>query len=135
MSRYTRDQALVMAAEIAAVRGTCSRAQVGVVFARNGRVVMTGYNGAPAGVKHCIHLPGDDQPCEIAVHAEANAIATAARYGVALDNSTVYVTMQPCLKCAQLLINAGIYGLVFTRPYRVTDGVDLLVRQGIEVRQ
>ena len=121
----------MMAAEITALRGTCSRAQVGVVFAKEGRIIMTGYNGAPSGIPHCEHL--DDSPCEVSVHAEANAIATAARFGVALDGSTVYTTMQSCLKCAQLLINAGIQELVYSHSYRDQAGMELLIQRGIKV--
>jgi dCMP deaminase len=121
----------MMMAEIVSLRGTCSRKQVGVVFAIDGRVLMTGYNGAPAGLPHCVHK--DDSPCETAVHAEANAIAYAARSGVALKGAQVYCTTAPCLNCAKLLVNAGISAFYWAEPYRNNSGSDLLALAGIPV--
>ena len=124
--RSTMDQTLIRIASVMAERGTCSRAHVGAVVARNGRIISTGYNGAPAGLPHCAHTcacapagglaPNVDhwpscpavQPCTISVHAEANAIAFAARAGVATEGTDMYVTMSPCVQCARLIINAGI---------------------------
>ena len=95
-------------AEVFATRSTCSRAHVGVVIAREGRILTTGYNGAPAGMAHCNHSPDEVNGCQNAVHAEANAIAYAARYGISLEGAELYSTFMPCLACAQLVINAGI---------------------------
>lgn len=152
--RPNRDQMLMEMAIVASSRGTCSRAQVGVVIAREGRVLSTGYNGAPAGMPHCDHtcqcrfeetgwkVPnsfGYDHsegcparnPCTTSVHAEVNAIAYAARHGVALLNSDLYTTMQPCLACAQVIINSGITRVVFQKPYRLQEGIYLLQNAGI----
>jgi dCMP deaminase len=131
--RHTRTESLMMMAEIVSLRGTCSRKKVGVVFAIDGRVLMTGYNGAPAGLPHCDHQ--EDSPCETAVHAEANAIAYAARSGVALKGSQVYCTAAPCLNCAKLLVNAGISELYWAEPYRNNQGSVLLAQAGIPVHR
>jgi dCMP deaminase len=148
VKRPSRDEALMQMAELVAQRGTCERKQVGVVFARQGRVLMTGYNGAPAGMKHCDHSHDrvsietdngvaigwsvngkqQDHPgCELAIHAEANAIAYAARTGVALEGSTLYSTCGPCPTCAKLLVNVGIRMLYYLQPYRDPAGRDLLL--------
>lgn len=148
-ARPSREDVLMKMAEAQAERGTCARAQVGVVVARDGRVLATGYNGAPAGLPHCDHsrddqhaLSGDrgtiatvytDPGCRTAVHAEANAIAYAARYGMALDGSVLYTTYTPCLACAQLVINAGIREVRALKPYRDTAGRDLLIAAGVSM--
>ena len=124
MSRISRWDMSMEMAWVVAQRGTCSRLQVGAVIVSNGRVISMGYNGAPAGMPHCIHL--EDSPCENAVHAEANAIAFAARNGVATEEASIFVTHQPCLACAKLIINAGIKFVGFEYPYRMEDGLELL---------
>lgn len=135
MTRPTRDELLMEHAKLAALRGTCQRAQVGVVVARDGRILVTGYNGAPAGLSHCTHQPDDLLPdgCKRAVHAECNAIAYAARYGIPLLGGTLYTTHMSCLPCAQLIINAGIVRLVADNPYRDPAGMDLLFAAGLQV--
>lgn len=135
------DAILMEMAHLMSLRGTCSRAQVGCVVARDGRVCATGYNGAPAGLEHCLHPPGElsvDQPsnapaCTWSIHAEANAVAFAARYGVALQDATLYTTMSPCVPCAQLAINAGITRVVYAIGYRNTAGLDLLTQADVQV--
>lgn len=158
--RPSRDQMLMEVAQVISARATCSRAQVGVVVHRQGRILVTGYNGAPAGIDHCDHtcdcgglgsraemgrpvvLKGDDedlhytdcaseQPCLISVHAECNAIAWAARWGISLEGSELFTTMCPCLPCAQLIINAGITRVIASQAYRSPEGLALLKKVGI----
>jgi dCMP deaminase len=123
-------------------RATCSRQQNGAVLAREGRVLSTGYNGVVSGLPHCVHDAtersetddsGRDTGCPDSVHAEANALAFAAKYGVALDGAWLYVTTVPCLRCAQLVVNAGIGCVVADRSYRLDDGVKLLQAAGVTV--
>lgn len=133
------DVTLLTIAYVMAQRGTCSRAQVGCVIALDGRVLATGYNGAPRGMAHCDHpdgVPSSERPpdaemCRDSVHAEANAVAFAARNGVGIDGSTVYTTLSPCVYCAQLLINAGTRRVVCGEVYRDPSGVELLLRAGV----
>lgn len=140
-------------ARLAALRSTCSRAQVGAVFALDGRILVTGYNGAPSGMAHCDHpcdcgYPSEGgllfdgehlsncatlRPCTNAVHAEANAVAWAARHGVRLEGSELYTTYTPCLPCAQLLVNVGITRAYAGQPYRDPTGTKLLRSAGIEI--
>lgn len=154
--RPPRDAILIAHANITSMRATCSRAKVGVVIAREGRVLVTGYNGAPAGMPHCDHScdcrgeytkglerkislqPGwhdpdcpSVQPCKISVHAECNAIAWAARHGIRLEGGELVTTMCPCLPCAQLIINAGIIRVLAMQEYRSPDGLELLKNAGI----
>ena len=152
---------LLTAAGVFARRSTCSRGQTGAVFALRGRVLSSGYNGAPSGMPHCDHSCDCDvatrkyagpprrptdvpssghspycrstQSCTTAVHAEANAVAFAARHGVALDDSTLYTTMTPCVPCAQLIINVGVVWVVALRWYRERGGWELLDRRGIQL--
>ena len=154
--RPTRDEMLMDMAEIVARRSTCSRASVGVVIARDGRPLVTGYNGAPAGMPHCNHYcdchldnPAQHElivtkdahhaqcnsliPCANAVHAEANAIAYAARWGITLEGAELFTTLVPCLPCAQVVINAGIHRVVYLADYRDVRGLDLLRNAGIDL--
>lgn len=147
--RLSRDKMLMDIAFTVAQRGTCSRLQVGAVFSRDGRIIVTGYNGAPAGVEHCRHecdcLPPERdwtrhqdncaslQPCTVSEHAEQNGIAFAAKHGVALDQSELHVTHAPCLACARSVINAGVKRVLFVHAYRKADGLVLLAQAGVEV--
>jgi dCMP deaminase len=112
-------------ATLTAARSTCPRASVGCVLCIANRIVSTGYNGAIAGAPHCT-----DVGCNIVaghclrtVHAEANAIADAARRGVAVAGATAYVTHAPCIHCAKALLSAGVQRIVYVRPY--DDGANM----------
>lgn len=129
MTRPTEVEYLLDVAHVVATRATCSRLQVGAVLARDGRILSTGRNGAPSGLPHCEHL--DDAPCAVSVHAEANALAFAARHGVATAGAALYVTHAPCRGCAGLLVNAGIAHVVYARPFRSADGADLLAAASV----
>lgn len=154
LDRPPRDWVLMNSAHLWARRGTCSRAQVGCVISRNGRNLVSGYNGAPAGMDHCDHrcicMPvseGNDlpkrwvedrlctahEPCVNAVHAEANALAFAAKYGVGIEGAELHTTRVPCLTCAGLIINAGIIRVVWFEEHREMDGYERLGLAGLEV--
>lgn len=137
IDRPTMDTTLLDMARVLAKRSTCTRALVGTVIALDGRVLSTGYNGAPTGIQHCEHVnvtsSNESAGCETAVHAEANAIAFAAKHGVAIAGSTLYTTLAPCLKCAQLIINTGIVRVVIGKVYRDHSGAHMLGSLGIHV--
>lgn len=129
---------MMVVAHAFAERGTCDRLQVGAVIHKRGRILATGYNGPPAGLSHCDHehdppAVGEERGCQRAVHAEANAIAFAARHGIGVDGCDLTVTHMPCMDCAKLIINSGLVSVVFEHPYRKTEGVDLLTRARIRV--
>jgi dCMP deaminase len=125
-------------ATVISERGTCTRLQVGAVIAREGRIISTGYVGSPPGANHC--TPELDRldsllGCQRTTHAEANAIAFAARAGTSTENAEIFITHSPCLACAKLVAAAGISRVVYEQPYRITDGIDLLDQLGITVEQ
>ncbi|ANA85748.1 deoxycytidylate deaminase [Gordonia phage Axym] len=129
--RVGREQWLIDLATVISQRSTCSRLHVGAIAVRSGQLLAAGYNGAPAGMPHCVHT--DEQPCTRAVHAEVNVIASAARYGASLDGAELYVTHSPCVSCAGLLINAGISKVTFYVPFRDAAGIELLEEAGVTV--
>lgn len=149
LQRPPRDWVLMKSASLWSERSTCSRAQVGAVVSRNGRILSTGYNGAPSGMGHCDHieclcdyekhsLGGDPScpkhgPCTNVVHAEANAIAFAAKYGVGIEGSELHSTRIPCINCAGMIINAGITRVVWFEEHRDMTGLLRLGDAGLEV--
>lgn len=129
--RRSTESILMDVAQLISKRSTCSRLQVGAVLARDGRIISTGYNGAPSGMPHCGHT--SDFTCTISVHAEVNAIAYAARNGVATNDATLFTTHSPCRACAQLIINAGITTVYYDAGYRDPSGIELLSTAGVDV--
>jgi len=125
--RPSWDQYFMEIATQVATRSTCLRRHVGAVIVRNKRILTTGYNGAPRGMAHCeqvgclrekLGIPsGQRQEICRGLHAEQNAIIQAALYGISIEGGTIYVTHQPCITCAKMIINAGIRRVVYREPY------------------
>ncbi len=107
-------------AEQVATRSTCDRKHVGAVIVRDKTILSTGYNGSLKGAPHCDEAGHDMDAghCVRTVHAESNAIAQAAKNGVAIDNSEIYVTASPCLNCFKLIVNSGIKKVYYKEFYR-----------------
>ena len=100
-------------------RGTCDRKQVGCVLIRDKRILATGYNGAISGGEHCDevgHLMADGH-CIRTVHAEINALAQCAKYGIPCDGATAYINTYPCWDCFKALVNAGIKNIYYKSEY------------------
>ncbi len=110
----------------------CKRRQVGALIVKNKMIISDGYNGTPSGFEN-ICEDDNNVTKPYVLHAEANAITKIARSGNNSDDSTLYVTDSPCIECSKLIIQAGIKRVVYGREYRLTDGVDLLRRAGVEV--
>ena len=128
------DQSYLDMAAIWARNSYCKRRQVGALIVKNRMIISDGYNGTPSGFENvCEDASGVTKP--YVLHAEANAISKVAKSGNSSDGSTLYVTASPCLECAKLIIQAGIRRVVYRDEYRLTDGVDLLRRAGIEVEK
>ena len=125
-SRYLR------MARIWAENSYCERRKVGALLVKERTIISDGFNGTPAGFEN-ICEDADGRTKTYVLHAEANAITKVARSNNSADGSTLYVTASPCLDCAKLIIQAGIKRVVFGELYRITDGIDLLRRAGIEV--
>ncbi len=110
-------------------RSTCNRAEVGALIELEGRILSIGYAGSPAGLPHCHDvgcLSGPDGGCLRTIHAEANAIAFAAKTGIRIDGASLWCSLTPCLPCAKLIINSGIHRVFAIENYRDSSGVDLL---------
>lgn len=126
-------------------RSTCARIQVACTIVRDGRNIVSGWNGVLAGATHCCdHFPNYDPvsmdaahrkfSIENELHGEANAIGFAAKHGIAVGGADLYVTYSPCLDCAKLLSAAGIARVFYKRQYdRTPEGIDYLKRHGIPV--
>ena len=119
-------------ARIWAENSYCVRRQVGALVVKEGMIISDGYNGTPSGFENvCEDENNVTKP--YVLHAEANAITKLARSSNNSEGSTIYITASPCIECAKLIIQAGIRRVVYGEKYRLTDGVDLLKRAGIEV--
>lgn len=131
-------------AKLAAKRSTCLRRQVGAVIVQDKHVIATGYNGAPKGIPHCAELGGcyreqnnipsgeRHELCR-ALHAEQNAIIQAATYAQGVDGATIYITHQPCVICAKMIINAGIERIVVKEGYPDELSVQILKEAGLKI--
>ena len=119
-------------AKIWAENSYCTRRQVGALIVKDKMIISDGYNGTPSGFENiCEDEHGLTKP--YVLHAEANAITKIACSGNNSGGATLYVTDAPCIECAKLIIQAGIARVVYARNYRLTDGIDLLKKAGIEV--
>ena len=119
-------------AAIWAENSYCQRRKVGALVVKEKMILSDGYTGTPSGFENvCEDAHGVTHP--YVLHAEANAITKLARSGNNSDQATLYVTASPCIECAKLIIQAGIRRVVYAEQYRLTDGIDLLRRAGVEV--
>lgn len=126
------DKSYLQMATVWAKNSYCVRRQVGAILVKDKMIISDGYNGTPAGFENvCEDENGVTKP--YVLHAEANAITKVAKSGNSSDGSTLYVTASPCIECAKLIIQAGIKRVVYHDEYRITDGLDLLRRAGIEL--
>ncbi|MBP3536085.1 MAG: dCMP deaminase family protein [Muribaculaceae bacterium] len=127
----TLDKRYLRMAAIWSENSYCQRRKVGAIIVKDKMIISDGYNGTPAGFENvCEDENGLTK--SYVLHAEANAITKVARSNNSSDGATLYVTASPCVECAKLIIQAGIRRVVFKDLYRLTDGVDLLRRAGIE---
>lgn len=109
----------------------CRRRKVGALLVKDKMIISDGFNGTPAGFENvCEDEDGLTKP--YVLHAEANAITKVARSNNSSDGATLYVTASPCMECAKLIIQAGIRRVVYNELYRITTGIELLRRAGIE---
>ena len=131
-------------ARLAATRSTCLRRQVGAVIVKDKKILTTGYNGAPSGLKHCLDIgclrdklkipSGERHELCRATHAEQNAIVQAAVFGVSIDGATMYSTTQPCILCTKLIINAGIKRIVIQHSYPDRMSMQMLKEAKVKVQ-
>lgn len=142
--RPDNDTYFMSMAELVATRSTCLRRKVGAVIVKEKRVLTTGYNGAPKGLRHCeevgcVRLENNIQSgtrhelCR-GVHAEQNAVIQAAYFGVSIKDATIYTTNFPCVLCAKILLNAGISEIIYKDDYIDELSRSILAEANVKVR-
>ena len=130
MNRPSWDEYFLMLAKLVSARSTCNSRKTGAIIVRNNRILATGYNGAVHGAPHCTDKgpdfcfrrsigahDGDKYNYCLSSHAEVNAIDQAARFGISLENASLYCTLEPCNWCFKQLIQAGIREIYFEEAY------------------
>ena len=144
IKRPSWDEYFMQMAELTAQRSTCLRRHVGAVIVQDKHVVATGYNGAPKGVAHCAEIGGclrekmgipsgeRHELCR-ALHAEQNAIIQAATLAQSIEGASIYITHQPCIICAKMIINAGIKRIVVKEGYPDEMSVRMLDEAGLKI--
>lgn len=135
--RISRNQMFEQILRVVAKRSTCVKPNAALIT-KDGRIISVGYNGAPKGQPHCIEigcLEDEHGGCIRTIHAEQNAIAFAARYGINTDGASLYSTSSPCYSCAKLIINSGIKEVVYLDEYRDLTGIILLRKSDIITHQ
>lgn len=132
MQRIGRLELFMQVAHLFARRATCLRGQVGALLIRDKRIIASSYNGPPEGLPHCVDHNCDlSQPCTHAIHAEANIIAFCAKEGIRTGGAILILTTSPCVKCSELIIQAGIKTVVYDSEYRDDRGFAMLETAGI----
>jgi len=133
--RLDWDEYFMEIAKVVATRATCDRKHIGAVIVLNKTILSTGYNGSVRGLKHCDEIGHDmvNGHCVRTVHAEANAIAQAARNGARIDGATIYTSASPCWDCFKLIANCGITRIVYGEFYREQKSVEVAKEAGIEL--
>lgn len=143
-SRLSWDQYFMEICSVVAQRSTCTRAAVGAVIVKDRTILATGYNGSPAGLPHCTEVGcliytstnpdgRTEENCFRTIHAEINAIAQAAKSGVSILGSDIYITHSPCIHCLKVLINTGIRRICFRKPYKLEQTRDLVEGSGVQM--
>ena len=145
MSRPNWDEYFMQIAHLVSQRSTCIRRQVGAVIVKDKRILSTGYNGVPAGLKHCQEVgclrdqenvpSGQRHELCRGLHGEQNAIIQAALYGVSIKGSSLYSTHLPCSLCAKMLVNAGVKEIIFSDGYADDLSLQILKEAGIPLRK
>jgi dCMP deaminase len=143
--RLSWDEYFMSIAHLVANRSTCLRRQVGAVLVKDNRILCTGYNGAPSGLRHCLEIgclreklgipSGERHELCRGLHAEQNTLVQAARHGIVVADSTLYCTTFPCVICAKMLINAGVIGIVYSDGYSDALAQELLAEADIDLMQ
>jgi dCMP deaminase len=132
--QHLLDLRYLQMARIWAENSYCERRKVGALLVKDRMIISDGYNGTPSGFENkCEDENNKTKP--YVLHAEANAITKIAKSNNSSEGATLYVTTSPCLECAKLIIQAGIKRVVFSDAYRLQDGIELLTRAAIEIKQ
>ncbi len=143
--RPSWDEYFMDIAKLVGKRSTCLRRHVGAIIVKNRRVLATGYNGTPSKIKHCdetgclrikLSIPsGQRHELCRGLHAEQNALLQAALYGISVRGAVLYITNQPCIICAKMIINAGLEEVVIASGYPDNMAKEFLQEAGIKIRK
>lgn len=129
--QHLLDERYLRMASIWAENSYCVRRKVGALIVKDKMIISDGFNGTPSGFENvCEDENGLTKP--YVLHAEANAITKVARSNNSSEGATLYITDAPCIECAKLIIQAGIKRIVYSKSYRIDDGLNLLKQAGIE---
>ncbi len=133
--RASWDDYFMAIARVVASRSTCDRKFVGAVVVRDKTILSTGYNGSIRGMPHCSDVGHwmEDNHCIATIHAECNAILQAAKNGVSIDGSTIYVTASPCWSCFKMIANSGLRRIVYGEFYRDNRIFDVASKLNMEL--
>ena len=142
MSRPSWSEYFMAITKLVAKRSTCKRRAVGAILVKEKRILATGYNGAPAGLRHCEEVgclrennsvpSGERHELCRGLHAEQNVIIQAAYHGISIAGSTLYCTNKPCVICSKMIINAGIEKIIYEEGYNDDLADQMLTEAGIE---
>lgn len=139
LSRPSFDEYFMNIAKSVSLRSSCIRRQIGAIIVKDHRIISTGYNGTPRGIKNC-----DDGGCPrcsgsaksgthlgecLCSHAEENAIVQAAYHGISVKGGVIYTTNSPCLFCTKIILNSGITEVVYNIKYPMTDVPTKMLKQ------
>tara|TARA_B100001250_G_C19200223_1_gene529050 strand:+ start:48 stop:476 length:429 start_codon:yes stop_codon:yes gene_type:complete len=133
--RISWEKYFINIAHEVATRSTCDRKNVGAVIVRDKTILSTGYNGSIKGLPHCDEIGHEmiNNHCVRTTHAEANAIVQAAKNGVKIKDSEIYVTASPCYDCFKLIVNAGIQTIFYYEFYRDERILQYAKKSGVEL--
>jgi dCMP deaminase len=147
--RPSWDEYFMKLAQVVRLRADCTRRKVGALIVKDKRIITTGYNGTPHGIKNCSE--GGCERCQkrdqgkidwyeyeescVCIHAEQNAVIQAGYLGTSTKGATLYTTANPCSSCAKMLINAGIVRVVYQDRHHDKKGLELLKKGGVKVSQ
>ena len=145
MSRPSWPEYFMAITKMVARRATCLRREVGAILVKDKRILATGYNGAPAGLRHCEEVgclrensaipSGTRHELCRGLHAEQNAIIQAAYHGIAINGATLYCTNKPCVICSKMLINAGIVQICYAEGYDDPLSDEMFDEAGLKVEK
>ena len=143
MARMPWPQYFMNITRLVAERSTCSRRKVGAIAVKNKRILATGYNGAPRGIRDCLEIgclreqlgipSGQRHELCRGLHAEQNVIVQAAVHGISLEGATIYCTHQPCLICTKMLLNCGVASVLYLSPYPDPMAEEMFAEAGVDL--
>ncbi|MBN1226580.1 MAG: cytidine/deoxycytidylate deaminase family protein [Deltaproteobacteria bacterium] len=145
MTRPSWSEYFMTIAKLVSKRSTCLRRNIGAVLVKDKRIIATGYNGAPTGIRHCEETgclreklgikSGERHELCRGLHAEQNVIIQAAYYGVSTKDTVLYSTHKPCIICSKMIINAGIKTIYYLEGYPDPLADEMIAEAHIEIER